>query len=96
MNTVTNDVKQLAQQIESLAKEIQTKLDNGTDVLTVANELARNNVTFLFTLGEYYAQEQSTKAVKVKAKVVKNPAGTVVNRNYHNVRDNNGRFVRKV
>ena len=46
-NTTRNDVKQLAQQIETLAREIQMKLDSGTDFISTANELARNNVTLI-------------------------------------------------
>lgn len=88
--TVRSAIKQLAQQIENLAHEVQTKVDQGSDLITVANELVRNSSTFVFTLGEMYALEQSGK--KVKATTVSNPSGT--SRNYHNVRDSLGRFTR--
>lgn len=95
MSTSTrNDVKQIAQQIENLAKEVQSKLDNGGDFLSTANELVRNNVTFVFALGEVYAIEQSGAKKAVKAKTVSNPSGT--SRNYHNKRDTRGRFAPKV
>lgn len=94
-NTSRNDVKQLAQKIESLAKEVQIKLDTNDDVMTVANELTRNNLTFVFALGEVYALEHATSTKKsVKATTVSNPNGT--SRNYHNLRDNRGRFSPKV
>lgn len=88
-NTVRNDLKQLVGKIESLAKEVQSKLDNGADVLAVANELVRNNTTFVFALGELYALEQSSNK-KVKGTVVSNPNNT--SRVYK--RDSLGRFAR--
>ena len=45
-----DDVKKLAQQIESLAKKVQSDVDTGTDYLRSANELVRNNNTFIFAL----------------------------------------------
>jgi len=92
-NTVRNEVKQVAQQIEALAREVQARIDAGTDPLMVANELARNSSTFVFVLGEMYALGQST-GKKVKATTVSNPNNT--SRNYHNLRDAQGRFTRKV
>ena len=83
-----NDVKQFAEKIEALAKEVQVKLDSGGDFLSVANELVRNNSTFIFTIGEVYALEQSGTSKSVKAKVV----ATGAKHNYHNVRDSRGRF----
>ena len=83
-----NDVRQFAEKIEALAKEIQVKLDNGQEFLTVANELVRNNSTFIFTIGEVYALEQTGTDKSVKAKVVTSG----VKHNYHNVRDSRGRF----
>jgi hypothetical protein len=91
-NTTRNDVKQLAERIEALAKEVQSKLDANGDFLTPANELTRNNLTFVFTLGEYYANQQNGGTVK--ATTVSNPNGTQVR--YHNVRDSRGRFAPKV
>ncbi len=85
-NTTRNDVKQLAERIEVLAKEVQSKLDNNGDFLTTANELVRNNLTFVFALGEVYALEQVGGGKKVKAVQV----------NYHNLRDSRGRFAKKI
>ncbi len=88
-----NDIKQYAEKIEALAKEVQSKLDSGADYIPAANELMRNSTTLVFTIGEVYAIEQSSGTTKkVKATTVK--AGNV-NRNYHNVRDAGGRFTRK-
>lgn len=84
-----NDVKVLAQQIENLAREVQSRLDNGGDFLAAANELVRNSNTFVFSLGEVYALEQVGTGKKVAVKTVSNP-------NYHNVRDGLGRFARKI
>ena len=89
--TTRNDVKQLAQQIETLAKEVQNKLDNGGDFLSAANELVRNNVTFVFTLGEVYALEQVGSTTK---KTVRGARVASPNPNYHNVRDSHGRFTK--
>jgi hypothetical protein len=87
--TTRDDVKQLAITIEMLAKEVQSKLDNNGDFLLTANELVRNNLTFVFALGEVYALEQAgLPSQTVKARVV--------SANYHNIRDNRGRFSRKV
>lgn len=86
-NTTRNDVKQLAEKIEVLAKEVQSKLDSNGDFLATANELVRNNVTFVFALGEVYALEQVGGGKKVKAVKVGN---------YHNLRDSRGRFTKKI
>ena len=82
-----NDVKQLAQKIESFAKEVQTQVDAGGGILTPAHELVRNVNTFIFALGEVYAVEQlGGTGKKVKATTVSNP-------NYHSLRDpSTGRF----
>ena len=92
-NTTRNDVKQLAANIETLAKEVQSKLDSNGDFLTTANELVRNNLTFVFTLGEFYALQQIGTNKTVRATSVSNPNGTL---NFHNVRDSRGRFSKKV
>ena len=93
-NNARADLKQFAQQIETLAKEVQIKLDNGGDFLSVANELTRNNLSLVFVLGEVCALEQAGSVKKVKATTVSNPNGTP--RNYHNKRDSRGRFAPKV
>jgi hypothetical protein len=91
MNTTTrDDVKQLAATIEVLAREVQSKLDTNGDFLSTANELVRNNLTFVFTLGEVYALEQIGSA----GKTVK--ATKVNSANYHSLRDNRGRFAKKI
>lgn len=88
MNTTRNDVKVLAQQIESLAKDVQAAVDNGGDLLGVSNELSRSAQTFVFALGGVYELEQLGANKTVTARVVSGP------RNYHNLRDSKGRFVR--
>jgi hypothetical protein len=92
-NTTRNDVKQLAATIEVLAKEVQSKLDSNGDFLATANELVRNNLTFVFTLGEFYALQQVGTNKTVTAKTVSNPSKTA---NWHNVRDSLGRFAKKI
>lgn len=87
-NTTRNDVKVLAQQIENLARDVQSKLDNGADFLSSANELVRNTTTFVFSIGEIYALEQSGKGKVTQVKSGSNP-------NYHNVRDSLGRFTKR-
>lgn len=88
-----NEVKQLARTLETLAQQIQSKLDSGDNIMPLANELARNSSTFVFTLGGLYAMETNTgKTVSAKT-VSRSP------RNYsnnHNLRDSLGRYTRKV
>lgn len=95
-STVRNEVSKLAQQIEELARQVQDRIAQGNDPLMVANELARSSSVFVFTLGEMYALEESSKAAKttsVKATTVSNPSNTV-RKNFYNVRDSLGRFTR--
>lgn len=82
-----NDLKKLARQIETLAKEVQSKLDGGNDFLSVANELVRSNNTFVFALGEVFALEQSQKK--------ETSSSNKDYRKYHNSRDSLGRFALK-
>lgn len=93
MSNNTSGVKKLAVQIESLARQVQSSLDNGGDFLSPANELVRNSITFVFALGESYALDTlgTATAKPVKATVTKKG-----NANYHNLRDNRGRFASKV
>lgn len=80
-------LKQLAQQIENLAKQVQNKLAiPGADILGVANELVRNSSTFVFSLGQLHAQSP-----KRNATVVSNHNGT----KWHNHRDSLGRFAKR-
>lgn len=88
---VRNELNKYAQQIETLARQVQDKLSQGDDPLATANELVRNSSTFVFVLGEMYALETSGKSVKTTT--VSNPNNTKA-RNYHNVRDSHGRFTR--
>jgi hypothetical protein len=89
-NVVRNELTKYAQQIETLARQVQAVLATGGTPLAAANELVRNSSTFVFTLGEMYALESSGK--QVKTKTVSNPNQTA--RNYHNKRDASGRFTR--
>lgn len=88
MYSVTrDDVKQLAQQVADLAKEMVDKLDSNQDYLDRANKLVMNTTTMVFAIGELYALEQSGMNKKVVGKVVSTK---------HNVRDSRGRFAPKV
>lgn len=95
-NASRNDVKQIAQQIENLAKEVQAKVDNGGDLIAISEELVRNNITFIFTVGEVFALERVGTGKAVTAQTVSNPSNTKRYSNFHNVRDSHGRFTRKV
>jgi hypothetical protein len=95
--TTSSDVKQLAEKIESLAEEVQNKLSNPSDrdaLLAASNELVRNSLTFVFTLGEYFALNQVGSSKTVTGTAVSNPSNTSTR--WHNVRDTRGRFARKV
>lgn len=88
-----NAVKDLAVQIENLARDVQQKVSLGLDFYQDCNKLIRNAITLVFTSGEVYALENPPSKKKVKAtRVVK--AGSV---NYrHNLHDpTTGRFVAK-
>lgn len=87
--TTRNDVKQLVKNIENLAKEMQLKLEGTSDLLPVANELVRNSLTFVFTLGELSALEHPVAISSKKVKLVK-PSNKL---GYHNKRDKFGRFI---
>jgi hypothetical protein len=89
-SNIRNEAKKLAQTIETLAKEVQVQLDGGNDPIMVANEMVRNNSTFVFVLGELYAMEQQGKQVKNRAPRDPNAPP----RNYHSKRDRIGRFTK--
>lgn len=94
-NNVRNELNRLAQQIETLAQQVQNQIASGTNstgLLGAINEVVRNSSTLTFAYGELCALEETTKSRKTT--VVANPSGTKVNRNYHNVRDSLGRFTR--
>lgn len=81
-----NDLKRLAIAIESLAREVQNKIDLNTDILPTANELVRNNLTLVFALGEVSASELLNPQKKNSQRYS----------NYHRKRDDKtGRFVVK-
>jgi uncharacterized protein YoxC len=82
-------LKQIAQQIENLAKQVQSKLASGADILSTANELVRNSSTFVFSLGQLHAQDK-----KRQATIVSNPNGTATP-TWHNHRDSLGRFAKR-
>lgn len=85
LNIIRNDIKQFTEKIETLVDDIKSILNND-DFFTVANEFVKNNLTFVFTLGKYYAFSKSN----LNSTMVSKPR---VN-NYHNIRDSRGRFVR--
>jgi hypothetical protein len=98
MKTSTrDDVKQLAVAIEALAKEVQNRIDAGSDVLAIANELVRNNLTLVFALGEVSAVDNMQSVTVVKKVTVKTvKPGKVRNyTNNHKARNTvTGRFVK--
>jgi hypothetical protein len=94
-----NDMKVLAANIENLARDVQKKLDSSVnsndELINVANELVRNNITFVFALGEFYGKSSTVKTVKAP-KVKTTTATNTGSHSYHNLRDSLGRFARKV
>jgi hypothetical protein len=86
-----SEVKQFTKIMESLAHEIQVKLEAGDNIMLLASELARNTMIFTFFLGEMYAMKHGDTSCKAKSRVVNTTL-----RNYYNVRDSLGRFTRKV
>jgi hypothetical protein len=56
-----DDVKNLAVEIERLAKDLQSKLDSGINYIIPANELVKSTQTMVFSLGELYAVENGAK-----------------------------------
>lgn len=96
MNQLTatkESLKKTAKEIEELATQLQQAVDNGGDVFTVSNELAKKNITLVFVVGELSAIKDNTpvKSFQRKTKIVSNPNNTVVTRTY--VRDTFGRFA---
>lgn len=89
--TISNrsDVKQLATQIESLSRDLQTELDTHGELLVTANELIRKANTLVFALGEVFATESKLSQTTTSAIPV------VVARQRYNVRDALGRFTKK-
>lgn len=87
-----SDVTKVATQIESLAKELQTRLNGKGDILAIGSELVRNTSTLVFSLGELYHAENA-KSVAVTA--VGSTTAAPKRLNYHNKRDASGRFASK-
>lgn len=90
---VRAEAKKLVALIEKLAHQVGDKLDNGSlaDAMSAANELVKNNATFTFVLGSLYQEEKNpTQATKGKKKMP-----SMARSNYHNKRDQHGRFVSK-
>lgn len=91
--TVRSELKKIASQIETLAHEAHTKLSNGSSILDVANELVKNSITLTFGLGELYATENTGRVAQASGSVSSSKK-KVNSSNFHNVRDNRGRFTR--
>ena len=91
MQSSKKALRDLAFQIESLAREVQVKLSAGEDFLPACNELTRNTTTLVFTCGEVYALDKQTPSLTSSVKPVR-----ARNANYHNVRNSLGRFSPKV
>jgi len=104
-NEVRNELSKLAQQIEALAKQVQSTLSQNGDPVALANELFRNSSTFVYTLGGMAALEGrmllTSVGRPVQSTVVSNPNNTATGpskaryRNNYSVRDSKtGRFTR--
>lgn len=86
-----NAVKDLASSIESLARLVVTKVNNGESFMDASNELTRQVITLVFASGEVYALEQQNASKKAAVRVVKSG-----NANYrHNVRNSLGQYAPK-
>ena len=95
-STIRNEVSKLAQKIETLARRVQDQINQGSDVMETANELARNSSTFTFAMGEMSALEENDKTSKTIKMTPVKTSSNVSHKNFHNVRDSLGRFTRKV
>jgi hypothetical protein len=78
------DVKVFVKKIEKLAKDVQEKIDSNEDYLPMARELTKEQLTLIFTLGEVYALEKTSKVTVVKP-----------TKSFYNVRDKSGKFCKK-
>lgn len=97
-NVTRNDVNVVAAKIESLAKELQSRLSGSGDILTIGSELVRNTSLLTFSLGELTATELGkSQVVPVSVTPVTKPTVAAtpkrVQTNYHNKRDARGRFA---
>jgi hypothetical protein len=85
-NHICDELSKDAQRIEQLAKDLQIKLAQGDDPLTLAHELVALSSRLTFDLGGFYILES-------KATMVANHKGDS-NPNYYHVRDRLGRFTK--
>lgn len=94
-NVTRNDVNVVAAKIESLAKELQSRLSGSGDILTIGSELVRNTSLLTFSLGELTTTELGkSQVVPVSVTPVTKPTTTPKTvSNYHNKRDSRGRFA---
>lgn len=93
LSVTKETLKKIAKEIGELAVQFQDALDTNKDTFSLANELAKKNITFVFVMGEFSAAKDFTpvKSFQRKTKVVSNPNNTAVTRTY--VRDTFGRFA---
>jgi hypothetical protein len=84
------EVKKLAKEIETRAKQVQKQLRSGSmnDVVVAANQLVIDTNRFTFLLGGFVQMEKNAGN-----KPAKNPA--LARANYHNLRDSRGKFIPK-
>jgi len=90
MNSAVTEIKNLASELEVLAKEIKSRIDNGTDILVPVSEMVTNQARLIFALGEHSSLVQTPVKKSKTTRVVK--SGNYLN-NYK-VRDNRGRYTR--
>lgn len=91
------ELKKLANQIETLAKQVQKKVSSATgkDILDTAQEMIKNSTTFTFMLGGLLHSEDK-KDTKSSSPATTQSPSSAVKPSYHSVRDSKtGRFVRK-
>jgi len=88
-----SDVNKVATQIESLAKELQIRLNGKGDILAIGSELVRNTSTLVFSLGELYHAENAKTVAATAVAGASTPKR--MNLNYHSKRDAFGRFASK-
>ena len=64
---MSNSLKEVAKEIETIAVELQAKIDKGEDIFSLAADLSQKNLTFVFVLGENSAKKPKLQR---KAKIV--------------------------
>jgi hypothetical protein len=90
MNNTVTELKNLASELETLAKEVLARLDNGTDLFVPVSEIVTNQAKLIFALGEHATLSQKSSRKTRTTRVVSHGN----NLNKHNVRDSLGRFTR--